>query len=149
MKTLLAIAVLLFGPHAIAQKYPFILLQDNDNYKLHVNYKCPTGSQYKIVRENKNPRVKKGLLIYEFELDNEKTISRDSLKNYNYQDVEDLDFENPYDVHELICNNQNNMKVILKVKQFVDGRSRKRFDFSYKTELKIYRARYVGMRYGY
>jgi len=149
MKTLLSIVVLLFGSYVTAQKDSFILLQDNDNYKLHVNYKCPIGIQFKIVKENKNPSIKKGLLIYEFELYNEKTIQRDSLKNYDYQNIEDLDFDKPYQVHELICNNQDNMMVILKVKQFVDGRSRKRFDFSYKTQLKIYRARYIGTRYGY
>ncbi|BAO54706.1 hypothetical protein [Nonlabens marinus] len=133
----------------LSQAGQLILLQDNDNYNLHVNYKCPNGSQYKIVRENKNPLVENGLLIYEFELDNGKTIHRDSLSNYDYQNIEDLDFDNPYQIHELICNNQRNLQVILKVQKNPDGRSRKRFDDSDKNKLIVYRARYIGTRYGY
>ena len=40
------------------------------------------------------------------------------------------------------------MLIILKEQEHPDGRFRKPFDDSEKTELRVYRARYVGTRYG-
>jgi hypothetical protein len=104
---------------------------------------------YQIIKENKNPDVKNGLLVYEFELIYDKTIHRDSLMKYNYTNIDDLNFEKPYKVHEFICNNSYGMLVILKEQEYPDGRSRQRFDESDKYQLRLYQARYVGTRYGY
>ena len=145
---LLFLIVFFFSENGIAQEDAFVLLQDNDKYKLY-NYSRTdsTRRKYQITKNHKNPRVNKKLLIYEFEIQYQKTIHRDSLENYPYRNIDNFNFEDPYEFHEIITNNQNDMLVILKSQEHPEGWSRKRFDNSDEYLLKVYRARYMGTKY--
>ena len=151
MRLFLIIIVFAISHVSFSQKANLTLLQDNDNYKLYydlsdLSEKSPI--KYQIVKENKNPNIKNGFLVYEFQLIYDKTIHRDSLMNYNSTNIDDLNFEKPYEVHEFICNNSYGMLIILKEQENPDGRFIHRFDESDKYELRVYQARYVGTRYG-